>query len=140
MVNSHVPNFQSAVELTAAFQHPHPGFLEQVFRGFFVSREEKQVPEETILVVFDQAVEKVRVPPPEPSGYGLAFMFHRTRNRIHKPANCGVHSSPVYEPNSRKDAGSVSEEETAPRIRISRDESTHQRPGEFPCSVKNLSL
>src|ERR1700722_3596005 len=50
-----------AVELVAALQHPHPGFLKNVFCHLPVPREVEEITEQAVLILDDELIEQLRI-------------------------------------------------------------------------------
>ena len=65
-----------AVELGAAHEHTHPGFLKKVFGDFAIAGEVKEVAEEAVLIFENQLVEDMRVMTLEAFGYAGILGAH----------------------------------------------------------------
>ena len=81
-----------------ALEHPKPGFLEQVFSVLAAGRQVEQITEETVLVLFDQAVEQVGIAAAQPAGQLLSLGWYLNRERVD---GCS-HSNHVYEREAEK--------------------------------------
>jgi 23S rRNA (guanosine2251-2'-O)-methyltransferase len=63
-----------AVELVAAFQHPHPGFLEDVFRHLTVPGEVQEVTQQAVLILDDELIQQLRIVALEALGNGRVLV------------------------------------------------------------------
>src|SRR5437667_7127040 len=84
----------------AAFQHPYPGFLEEVLGQFTISRKINQMPEQPVVILLNQAVEQVGIPATQAASDLGVLMLHPG----HEIAGRRVHATHEYGPAKKKDA------------------------------------
>src|SRR5438477_332074 len=89
------------VVLAAAFQHTNPGFLKKIFGEFTPAGQVNEVAQKAVLILFNQAVEKVGIATPK-STSDLRVLV---RHRAHEIAGSRVHAIHTYERSPKKDAG-----------------------------------
>jgi len=87
--NGEEPGFEFGfrVVLAAALEHANPGFLEEVFGESWIAGEEKQVTIEALLILLDEAIEKVRIAAAKAISQGLAFVSHEAGEEYRRPWN-----------------------------------------------------
>ena len=73
------PGFKSgpAVVLVAALENADPGFLEKIFGALPVPSDVDEVAEQPVLILLDQAVEKIGVAALQAARDGLCFIGHQ---------------------------------------------------------------
>src|SRR6478609_8205236 len=90
---------RASVVLTGAFQHPHPGFLHEIFRLFTLGRQVHQVPQQTVMILRNQAADEFRVLPSQSACNTLRLGLRQPR----KCHNHGYHTPCIrsWEPKLR---------------------------------------
>ena len=63
----------------AALENANPGLLEKIFGALPVSRDVDEVAEQPVLILLDQAVEKIGVATLQAARDGLCFIAHQCR-------------------------------------------------------------
>ena len=71
----------------AAFQYANPCFLKQILGESGVAGEEKQIAVETLLILFNEAIQQVGIAAPQTRGNGLAFVSHEPGEEHRGPRN-----------------------------------------------------
>jgi hypothetical protein len=79
--------FGFGVVLVAALKDANPSLLEKVFGKRRVAGEEEKITIEALLVLLNDAIEKVRIAAAEASGKGLAFVSHEPGEKYRGPRN-----------------------------------------------------
>ena len=63
----------------AALEDADPGFLKKIFGAFLVSADIDEIAEQAVLILLDQAVEKIWVAALQAARDGLCFIAHQCR-------------------------------------------------------------